>query len=56
MGDAWIAPSYDRAADASRLTELPVVTMCGEVFRGPHLVSGGGRDEARGKRSGAEGA
>ena len=48
MGDAWIAASYDCAAGASRLTPLPVVTMSGDVFRGPHLVSGGGREEARG--------
>src|SRR5204862_137388 len=37
-----------RAAGASRLTPLPVGTMSGDVFRGPHLVSGGGREEARG--------
>ena len=48
IGDAWIAASYDCAGDASRLTPLPVVTMSGDVFRGPHLVSGGGREEARG--------
>ncbi|MBI4485528.1 MAG: hypothetical protein HY655_05905, partial [Acidobacteria bacterium] len=48
LGDAWIAGSYDQAAEASRLTPLPVVTTEGDVFRGPHLISGGGRDEARG--------
>ena len=48
IGDAWIAPSYDGAADASRSTPLPVATLDGDVFRGPHLVSGGGRAEARG--------
>src|SRR2546422_2769936 len=48
LGDAWIAATYDGAAGASRLTSLPVVTMSGDVFRGPHLVSGGGREEARG--------
>ena len=47
--------SYDGAAAASRLTPLRVATLAGDVFRGPHLVSGGGsrrsarhpRDEAR---------
>src|SRR5262249_54302250 len=48
IGDAWIAPSYARAAEASALTPLPVATMDGDIFRGPHLVSGGDRAEARG--------
>jgi len=48
IGDAWIADSYDRAAAASRLTSRPVATCAGEVFRGPHVVSGGDRREARG--------
>jgi chromosome segregation protein len=48
IGDAWIARSYDRAAGASRLTPMPVATLEGDVFRGPHLVSGGGRAESRG--------
>ena len=48
IGDAWIADSYDHAQAASRLTAVPVVTADGAVFRGPHLVSGGSRDDARG--------
>ena len=48
IGDAWVADSYARAEEISRSTSLPVVTMDGDVFRGPHLVSGGGRDDARG--------
>ncbi len=48
VGDAWIAQSYDGATSASRLTPLPVATVAGDVFRGPHLVSGGTRAEARG--------
>jgi chromosome segregation protein len=48
IGEAWIAPSYDRAAAGSRLTTMPVATPEGDVFRWPHLVSGGGRAEARG--------
>ncbi|HEY6212784.1 MAG TPA: hypothetical protein VIW45_10885, partial [Vicinamibacterales bacterium] len=48
IADCWIAPTYDRAAEASRLTSLPVATVDGDVFRGPSLVSGGVRAEARG--------
>jgi chromosome segregation protein len=48
VGDAWIAQSYDGATSASRLTTLSVATVAGDVFRGPHLVSGGTRAEARG--------
>jgi chromosome segregation protein len=48
IGDAWIAPSYQHAADASRTTPLSVATLAGEVFHGPSLVSGGTRAEARG--------
>jgi chromosome segregation protein len=48
IGDAWIAPSYERAAEACSRVPLPVVTMDGDVFRGPHLVSGGHLAEARG--------
>jgi chromosome segregation protein len=48
IGDAWIAPSYDAAAGASQSTTLAVATMDGDVFRGPHLVSGGGRGDGRG--------
>src|SRR5204863_8526317 len=48
MTEAWIADSYESAAAASRSTPLPVVTRAGDLFRGPHLVAGGSRDEARG--------
>jgi chromosome segregation protein len=48
MGDAWIADSYAAAADASRATRLPIATREGDLFRGPHLVAGGSRDDARG--------
>jgi chromosome segregation protein len=48
VGDAWIARSYDAASGASRLTPLAVSTLEGDVFRGPHLVAGGGRAESRG--------
>ena len=48
IGNAWIATSYASAVEASRLTDLPVVTSDGDVLRGSHLVSGGVREEARG--------
>jgi chromosome segregation protein len=48
IGEAWIAQSYSRAQEASWLTALPVATVDGDVFRGPSLVTGGTRREARG--------
>jgi chromosome segregation protein len=48
IGEAWIADSYERAARASDLTPLPVVTAEGDVFRGPHLVSGGVHEASKG--------
>jgi chromosome segregation protein len=48
VGHAWIAASYAGAAGASRRTDLPVVTLDGDVLRGAHLVYGGVREEALG--------
>ena len=48
LGQAWIADSYDSAAAASRSSVWPIATPAGELFRGPHLVSGGKADESRG--------
>jgi chromosome segregation protein len=48
VGEAWIAPTYEQAAAASRDTRLPVATAAGELFRGPNRISGGSRDDARG--------
>jgi len=48
IGDAWIADSFDRAVDVSRMTPLAVATLDGEVFHGPAIVSGGAKGEARG--------
>jgi len=48
LGHAWIARTYAAAADGSALTPWPVATLDGDVFRGPQLVSGGGRAGARG--------
>ena len=46
IGEAWIADSYERAARERHTAPLPVATIDGDVFRGPHLVSGGGHEEA----------
>jgi chromosome segregation protein len=48
IGNAWIADSYSHAQEASWLTPLAVATAEGDVFHGPHLVTGGIRREARG--------
>jgi chromosome segregation protein len=48
IGQAWIASSFAHATAASRLTEVPVLTPDGDVFRGAHLVCGGVREESRG--------
>ncbi len=48
IGEAWIAESYERAESASRIAACPVVTLAGEVFRGPTVVSGGIRRESHG--------
>jgi chromosome segregation protein len=48
IGEAWIAASYEQAAEASRRTIAPIATRSGELFRGPARVTGGSRDDARG--------
>jgi chromosome segregation protein len=48
MGDAWIVDAFAQANDLSALTSVPVVTREGDVFRGPGLVTGGGRQQVRG--------
>ena len=48
LGSAWIAESFETARRAALVTDVPVVTMDGDVFRGSRVVTGGGRDEARG--------
>ena len=48
MGDACIAESFESAALACRVTPLAVATRDGDVFRGPHVLTGGGRTDARG--------
>src|SRR5205085_5296038 len=48
IGPAWIASSYERAANVSRQTPFAVGTTGGDLFRGPHLVAGGSPVESRG--------
>jgi chromosome segregation protein len=45
---AWIAESYEAAAAAAVVTTEPVSTLEGDLFRGPLVVEGGARAEARG--------
>src|SRR5262249_34850527 len=48
MGHAWIASSYAAAANAAPTTPRPVATTDGDVFRRPHLVTGGSRGDGGG--------
>ncbi|MGE0591557.1 MAG: chromosome segregation protein SMC [Vicinamibacterales bacterium] len=48
LPEAYVAGSFAEAFDASMRTMAPVATLDGDVFRGPHLVSGGVKAEARG--------
>ncbi|MBI4478226.1 MAG: chromosome segregation protein SMC [Acidobacteria bacterium] len=48
VGEGWIAETWDRARRAAEHLDAPVATIAGEVFRGPHLVSGGERTEGLG--------
>ena len=48
LPEAYVAESFDRAVEFSRATSAPVATLEGDVFRGPHLVSGGAKVESRG--------
>ncbi|MBM3771669.1 MAG: chromosome segregation protein SMC [Acidimicrobiia bacterium] len=48
IGPAWIADSYNVAAEQAPFLAAPVATVTGELFRGAHLVSGGVPAEARG--------
>jgi chromosome segregation protein len=45
---AWIAPDFDTARAAASATHAAVVTLTGDVFRGPSMVEGGVRAESRG--------
>ena len=48
MAGTWVAESADLARQAATSAAGPVTTLDGLVFRGPHLVEGGVRAEARG--------
>src|SRR5262249_9142700 len=48
IGDAWIADSRETARDLARTTSVPVATLTGEIWRGPHRLEGGARAERRG--------
>jgi chromosome segregation protein len=48
IGAAWIAETWEQALGAATRGAAPISTLAGEVFHGTHVVSGGGRTEARG--------
>ncbi len=48
VGEALITDSLDRAALVAAHAGVPVVTLDGDVYRGPHVVSGGSRTESTG--------
>ena len=48
IGNTWIAQDFATAHAAARLTAGPIATLDGDVFRGPQVIEGGSRAEARG--------
>ena len=48
LANAWIAADYDSARAASQSIAGRIATSEGDVFRGPQVVEGGARAEARG--------
>ena len=48
MPEAYVAETFEQAVTMSRQTAAPVATIDGDLFRGPHLVSGGAKAESRG--------
>jgi chromosome segregation protein len=48
LPDAYVAESFDHAVAFSRQTPALIATLDGDVFRGPHLVTGGAKAESRG--------
>ncbi len=48
IATAWIANGYEAALSAAAASSAAIVTLDGEVFRGPHVVQGGTPAEARG--------
>jgi chromosome segregation protein len=48
IAGAWIADSAEIARAAALEVRGPIATLDGQVFRGPHVIEGGTRVEARG--------
>ena len=48
IGSAWVAESFEQAVAAARMSARPVATLAGDLFLGPLVVRGGGKQEARG--------
>jgi chromosome segregation protein len=48
LPEAYVADSFDAAVAFARQTPALVATIDGDVFKGPHLVSGGAKAESRG--------
>jgi chromosome segregation protein len=48
VGPIWLAETAEEAFAAAARTSSRIVTLAGEVFRGQHLVRGGGKESARG--------
>jgi chromosome segregation protein len=48
LPDAYVAESFSDAVAFSRQTSATIATLDGDVLRGPHLVTGGTKVEARG--------
>jgi chromosome segregation protein len=48
LPEAYVADTFEQAVSFSRQTTAPIATLDGDVFRGPHLVTGGAKVESRG--------
>jgi chromosome segregation protein len=48
LPEAYVADTFEQAVSFSRQTSAPIATLDGDVFRGPHLVTGGAKVESRG--------
>jgi chromosome segregation protein len=46
--EAYVADTFEQAVAFARQTMAPIATLEGDLVRGPHLVSGGAKAEARG--------
>ena len=46
--EAYVAETFEQAVAFSHETSAPIATIGGDVFRGPHLISGGAKAESRG--------